>query len=229
MTAPEVRTRPASDVSLHAGAPGPAVATEAAALLNESLGAGFIRPSALVELTIEGGGVLIRARHRGGDLLGAMTARVLDHKTHTSLQGRLRLATADTSLGEGCVGEIKSIAVAPAARGMGLGTVMLAACLDFLKARGCRRVASASWVSADPQHSSLGMFKRAGFAQLATIPSFWAEDQKAAGYLCPTCGPECVCAAIILVLPLEDGPARALPWQGPRPGPVSAVRGAGRA
>ena len=228
MTAAEIRTRTASNISLHVGAPGPAVATEAAALLNESLGSGFIRPSALAELTVEGGGVLIRARSRHGDLLGATTARVLDQKSHAALQDRLRRAAADAGLGGRRVGEIKSIVVAPAARGMGLGTIMLAACLDFLKAGGCRYVVSASWVSADPQHSSLGMFERAGFAQLATIPSFWADDQKVAGYLCPVCGPECVCAAIILVLPLEDGPARALPWQGPWSGPVSAVPGAGR-
>ena len=58
MTAAEIRTRTASNISLHVGAPGPAVATEAAALLNESLGSGFIRPSALTELTIEGGASL---------------------------------------------------------------------------------------------------------------------------------------------------------------------------
>lgn len=228
MTAAEIRTRTASNVSLHVGAPGRSVATEAAALLNESLGSNFIRPSALAELTLEGGGVLIRARSRDGNLLGAATARVLDQKSHTRLQDRLRLAAADAGLGGRRVGEIKSIVVAPGARGMGLGTIMLAACLDFLKAGGCRYVVSASWVSADPRHSSLGMFERAGFAQLATIPSYWADDQKVAGYLCPTCGPECVCAAIIVVLPLEDGPARAHPGQGPGSGPVSAVRGAGR-
>lgn len=206
MTATEIRTQTASNVTLHVGAPGPAVATEAAALLNESLGTGYIRPSALAELTTEGGGVLIRARGRDGGLLGATTARVLDQKSHTALQDRLRLAAVDAGLEGRRVGELKSIVVAPAARGIGLGTIMLAASLDFLKAGGCRYVVSASWVSADPQHSSLGLLERAGFAQLATIPCFWADDQKAAGYRCPTCGPECVCAAIILVLPLDDWP-----------------------
>lgn len=228
MTAAETRTRTASNVSLHVGAPGPAVAAEAAALLNESLGSGFVRPSALAELTVEGRGVLIRARSRDGELLGATTARILDQTSHPALRVRLRPATAGAGLGGRRVGEIKSIVVGPAARGMGLGTIMLAACLDFLEAGGCRYVVSASWVSADPQHSSLGMLERAGFAQLATIPSYWADDQKLAGYLCPTCGPECVCAAIILGLPLEDGPARALPWQGSLSGPVSAGPGAGR-
>jgi hypothetical protein len=50
------------------------------------------------------------------------------------------------------------------------------------------------------------MLERAGFVQMATIPSFWADHQKAAGYLCPECGAECVCAAVVLALPLEDWP-----------------------
>lgn len=106
------------------------------------------------------------------------------------------------------VGELKPKVVAPAARGTGIGSIMLAASLDFLKARGCHDVVSASWVSADPQHSSLGMLERAGFAQVATIPCFWADDQQAAGYLCPLCGAGCVCVAVILVLPLEGRASR---------------------
>ncbi len=180
------------------------MASETAALLNESLGSGFIQPSALAELTAEGGGVLIRARGRGGELLGAATARVLDQASHAVLQDRLRLPGVDAGLVGRRVGELKSIVVAPAARGMGVGSTMLAASLDFLKARGCHDVVSASWVSADPQQSSLGMLERAGFAQVATIPAFWADDQRAAGYLCPLCGAGCVCAAVILVLPLMD-------------------------
>ena len=204
MAATGIGTRPASNVTLHVGAPGSAVASEAAALLNESLGSGFVQPSALVELTADGGGVLIRARARGGELLGAAAARVLDQASHAELQDRLRLAGVDAGLVWPRVGELKSIVVAPAARGMGVGSIMLATGWDFLKARGCHDVVSASWVSADPQHSSLGMLERAGFAQVATIPAFWADDQRAAGYLCPLCGAGCACAAVIMVLPLMD-------------------------
>jgi GNAT superfamily N-acetyltransferase len=201
-------TRPASNVSLHVGAPGSAVASETAALLNESLGSGFTQPSALVQLTADGGGVLIRARGRGGGLLGAATARVLDQASQTVLQDRLRINGVDAGLDGRRVGELKSIVVGPAARGTGIGSIMLGASLDFLKARGCHDVVSASWVSADPQHSSLGMLERAGFAQVATIPAFWADDQQAAGYLCPLCGAGCICAAVILVLPLEGRDSR---------------------
>jgi GNAT superfamily N-acetyltransferase len=208
MGAAAIGTRAASNVTLHVGAPGPAVASEAAALLNESLGSGFTQPSALAQLTADGGGVLIRARGRGGGLLGAATARVLDRASHAVLQGRPRITGIDAGLDGRRVGELKSIVVAPAARGTGIGSIMLAASLDFLKARGCHDAVSASWVSADPQHSSLGMLERAGFAQVATIPAFWADDQQAAGYLCPLCGAGCVCAAVILVLPLEGRASR---------------------
>ena len=82
------------------------------------------------------------------------------------------------------------------------GSSPIAAAVD------CHDAVSASWVSADPQHSSLGMLERAGFAQVATIPAFWADDQQAAGYLCPLCGAGCICAAVILVLPLEGRASR---------------------
>ena len=55
MGAATMGTRAASNVTLHVGAPGPAVASEAAALLNESLGSGFTQPSALAQLTADGG------------------------------------------------------------------------------------------------------------------------------------------------------------------------------
>ncbi|SKB46835.1 Sortase and related acyltransferases [Arthrobacter sp. 49Tsu3.1M3] len=208
MGAGTMGTRPASNVSLHVGAPGSAVASETAALLNESLGSGFTQPSALAQLTADGGGVLIRARGRGGGLLGAATARVLDQGSQAVLRDRLRITGVDAGLDGRRVGELKSIVVGPAARGTGIGSIMLAASLDFLKARGCHEVVSASWVSADPRHSSLGMLERAGFAQVATIAAFWADDQQAAGYLCPLCGDGCVCAAVILVLPLEGRDSR---------------------
>lgn len=203
MTITATRTPTASNVNLHVGAPGPAVATETAALLNESLGSGFVRPSDLAELTGGRRGVLVRARNRPGQLLGAATARVLGRESVDALRDRLSRAGIEAGWDVHGVGELKSIVVAPTARGMGLGTDMLAASIDFLKASGCRYVVSASWVSADPQQSSLRMLERAGFAQVATIPAFWADDQDAAGYLCPECGAQCVCAATILVLDLD--------------------------
>ncbi|UKA64493.1 hypothetical protein [Arthrobacter sp. FW306-04-A] len=44
--------------------------------------------------------------------------------------------------------------------------------LEFLKSSGCRYVAVASWVSTDPDPSSLRMLERAGFAPLATIRGY---------------------------------------------------------
>ena len=227
----EGQTRAASNVSLHVGAPGPAVAGETAALLNESLGSGFTQPSALAQLTVDGGGVLIRARGRDGGLLGAATARVLDRASHAALQDRLRITGVDAGLDGRRVGELKSIVVAPAARGTGVGSIMLAASLDFLKARGCRDVVSASWVSADPQHSSLGMLERAGFAQVATIPAFWADDQTGGRLPLPPLRRRVRLRGRHPGAPTRGqrpAAARALPWRGPRCREGSCGRGGRR-
>jgi hypothetical protein len=79
---------------------------------------------------------------------------------------------------------------------------MLQASLNFLRATGCRYALTASWVSSDPAHSSPGLLERAGFAQVAIVPGYWAADQAAAGYACPDCAEGCHCTAVIMVLDL---------------------------
>lgn len=207
MNSAATMVRSAPDTSIHVGAPGHAVAIEAAALLNASLGEGFVVASDLTRLTGDGG-LLVRARGKRGKLQGVATARILTPALSDVLQDKLRPAGSDASLTGHRIGELKSSAVAPAARCRGIGTQMLRARLAFLQGHGCRFAVVASWFSADAGHSSLGMLERAGFMQLATIPGYWADEQSAAGYACPDCGGRCRCTAIIMVLDLWNSTRR---------------------
>jgi ribosomal protein S18 acetylase RimI-like enzyme len=203
MSSTATMARPASEANLHVGVPGLAVAIEAAALLNASLGSGFITPSDLTGLGRQG--LLVRARGKRGQLLGAATARVLDQDPVNALQAKLRAAgISDSGLGGYRVGEIKSSAVIPAARGRGIGTQMLKARLEFLKGHGCRYAVCASWISSDINNTSIGLLEKAGFAQLAAVRGYWADEQTTAGYSCPDCGRRCTCTAAIMVLDLKD-------------------------
>lgn len=203
MSSTATMARPASGANLHVGAPGLAVAIEAAALLNASLGAGFIAPSDLTGL--DGQGLLVRARGKRGQLLGAATARVLDQASISTLQDKLRSAgISDSGFGGYRIGEIKSSAVIPAARRRGIGTQMLTARLAFLKGHGCRYAVCAAWISADVENASIGMLEKAGFTHLAAIRGYWAGEQKSAGYGCPDCGRRCSCTAAIMVSDLQD-------------------------
>jgi ribosomal protein S18 acetylase RimI-like enzyme len=178
------------------------VILEAAALLNASLGDGYVDPAALAELAAGGRGILVRARGKRGQIVGAATTRILTPAQATALQGKVP-AAAGTLLAGHRIGELKSSAVTPAARGRGIGTDMLRTSLAFLAAGGCRYAITASWVSADTARTSLGLLERAGFTTLATVPGYWADDQAGAGYTCHDCGGRCRCTAVIMVLDLD--------------------------
>lgn len=190
------------DATIHVGTPGPAVAAEAAAVLNASLGAGFVSASGLEQLAA-GPGVLVRARtKRGRQMVGVATAGILDPTDSAALQDKLP-ASVRASLAGHRIGEFKSLAVIPSVRGRGVGAAMLQTSLNFLRESGCRYALTASWVSSDPAHSSPGLLERAGFGSVAIVPGFWAADQAAAGYTCPDCAEGCHCTAVIMVLDLK--------------------------
>jgi ribosomal protein S18 acetylase RimI-like enzyme len=201
MTATVIRTRRTHGTILHVGAPDPAVILESAALLNASLGDGYVDQAELADIADGVRGVLVRARAKRGQIIGAATARILTPAQAEDLQEQLPAAAAGFLAGHR-IGELKSSAVDPAARGHGIGTDMLRTRLAFLKASGCRYAVTASWVSADTGHASLGLLERAGLTVLATVPGFWAAGQAAAGYTCPDCGGRCRCTAVIMVLDL---------------------------
>ncbi|HEX9088883.1 MAG TPA: GNAT family N-acetyltransferase [Arthrobacter sp.] len=187
-------------VALRTGRPKPAKARKAAALLNAALGDGFSADT--LRAVKADGGILVRAVE-DGKLLGAATAHVLDEARISRLETRLLAAGVhDVALRGHRVGELKSAAVTRAARGRGIGTAMMQTRLAFLRSAGCRYVAVASWVSADPGHSSLRMLERAGFAPLATIRGYWAQG-KFSEFPCPDCALACICTAVILILDLD--------------------------
>lgn len=186
------------DLLVHAD---PAGATDAAELLNLTLGDGCAHPDDLLALQ-DDGGILVRAVDDG--LLGAATARVLDNAETGRLLARLQAGGVnDGRLAGERIGELKSSAVTPAARGRGIGTALAEARLRHLHARGCRYVICASWASGDPEHSSLGILERAGFERIGAIAGYWRDEQQTGGYDCPECGPVCVCVAVIMILALD--------------------------
>lgn len=170
--------------------------TEASSLLNSYLGDGFVRPSELEQLTT-GRGVLVRALDGAGQLVGAATARVLNQRDLYAVQERLRRAGIRADLVGNLVGELKSAAVVPEARGLGIGSAMIRARMEFLAAQGCAMILCASWATAG--RSSQGLLEAAGFRQLAAIPGYWSDEQSTAGYLCPSCGTHCVCTAFVML------------------------------
>ena len=203
------------EVALHTEQPTPAEAAEAAALFNDSFGAGFTREKDLVELSGSDSGILVQARDTAGELMGAATARILDEMSTAGLEQRLRAAGVHRAGLEGqSVGELRSSAVVPHARGRGVGLDLVRKRLDYLKAQGCTYAVCASWAPSRGGSSSQGILNAVGFEIVAVIPRYWAEEQKIEQYLCSVCGQDCECEAIIMKRTLYDWKASSTEWSG---------------
>lgn len=197
-TATVTRSRLRTAITVHVDDPGPVRTAQAAALLNSALGKGFVDAATLSETAMDGKSTLVRAMDRQGQLLGAATARILDRGRASAMQARLRAAGIKVDMKSHPVGELTSSAVAPAARGRGIGTELVRVRMEFLRAGGCRYVVCASWVAGHRLQTSAGLLRHAGFKHLGQVPLYWAEERKRAGYLCAACGADCVCAADLM-------------------------------
>ena len=98
----------------------------------------------------------------------------------------------------------KSVAVAPAYQGQGIGSRMLRASIEVLKRQGALAGLAHLWMQS-PGNSAVRYFSRAGGKLLAVHPDKWlALSRQSAGYDCPVCGEACHCTAAEMVLTFEQ-------------------------
>ena len=91
---------------------------------------------------------------------------------------------------------VRQLAVAPAARRMGLASRLLARAEGEALARGARTAFAFGWLpSGRPEPDAVPFYEAAGYEARPDIADFYAEDSVATGALCPYCGePPCRCA-----------------------------------
>ena len=97
----------------------------------------------------------------------------------------------------GEVGVVKTVAVAPAFHGRGIGTRLTDACITEFRRRGVRALCSVAWKRGETVNIR-GVLERRGFARFAEVPDYWTDDSVREGLRCPECGdPPCRCAAVM--------------------------------
>lgn len=101
----------------------------------------------------------------------------------------------------GRVGLVDSLAVAPQARGLGLGKALTLACNAWLRAEGCTTSISTSWLSGQEQ-GSWYVFERLGFEHVGTVADFYVEVSRRDRWKCWRCGTPCRCPAALYKLAL---------------------------
>ena len=181
---------------------------QALAALRDGLGAGFITGEGLRRYVTPDArepfrGALVATDDATGAVIGALMVEIVDAEGfRASFLHSYDLARADEAivrLASEPTGLIKSIAVAPAARGRGVATSLISAGMRALAERGARRYYSLAWVSRQRGYGLCGVLTALGFRGARRIERFWYRDSLASGYRCPACGQPCECTVEVMV------------------------------
>ncbi|HEU5342740.1 MAG TPA: GNAT family N-acetyltransferase [Ktedonobacterales bacterium] len=184
---------------------------QALATLRDGLGAGFITREGLLRYVAPDApdarepfrSALAATDDATGAVIGALTMEIVDTESfQTSFLHSYDLARADETiarLASAPTGLIKSIAVAPSARGRGVATGLIGAGMRALAERGARRYYSLAWVNRQRGCQLCGVLAALGFHSALRIERFWYRDSLASGYRCPACDQPCECAVEVMV------------------------------
>jgi GNAT superfamily N-acetyltransferase len=165
----------------------------ALALLDETLGAGYISQTELEQYLSTSEKFLLAAANREGRLQGVLLA-------HLDTQGAIpQLTPAQAQLVESSTASerqafIKSLAVQKTARGQGIGTSLILAAEGRLWGWSASVIVTLAWADQHGCHLE-GVLTKLNYRLLDKTPRFWYQDSLSKGYQCPTCGNPCECAA----------------------------------
>lgn len=171
------------------------------ALFDVALGAGYVDADELRGYATPPGKTAFVAEDPAGHVVAAATG--LTASGHAVLgtmpddQRRAVLGLVPGFLdGQDAVGLLKSVAVDPGARRLGLGRAVSGAVVDELTAAGASTVVSLGWTDWDGCHIE-GTLCALGFEARGDLRDFWWADSVLHGYACPSCGHPCRCTARI--------------------------------
>ena len=95
------------------------------------------------------------------------------------------------------IGLIDSTAINKDLQGLGLGTVLLEACLKEFRERNVNIICSMGWKSVDGTINVDGILKKMGMSPSIEIPGYWNQMvDSPGGHDCPVCGRPCKCSAV---------------------------------
>lgn len=198
-----------------AAAPSELRIAQTLALLQDGLGAGYITRDALLRFvapaatpTAPSGSepfqrALVATDDTTEEVIAALLVEIVAAEAlRASFLGSYDLLRADPAmqrLERAPVGFIKSIVVAPAARGQGVARSLLAAGMQALADHGAQGYYSLAWVNQRAGCQLCGVLAALGFHSARRIERFWYQDSVARGYHCPACAGPCECAVEVMV------------------------------
>jgi ribosomal protein S18 acetylase RimI-like enzyme len=168
-------------------------------LLNRELGEGLYTVDYLLEDAANPAAAVLLAEQP--PLLGAAVSRLL---AATDAGYYDRFGPEALRLFAHRVGSLEALAVEPAFRRRGVGSLLARASLEWMVAEGCETAVTLAWESGR-ESASAPLFRRLGFRQGPTVERFYLEESLREGWACPVCGMGCRCSATLYTLPLIGG------------------------
>lgn len=173
-------------------------ASRVVALLGEALGERYIEIDDIMNSISDPDRVCFVAIV-GSEIAGAATASVfstdelpaqfpVDKREHVQALSMLRYHAR--------IGHLEAVAVSPRFRGRGIATMLVDARLKWFATKTATGVMSFGWQSADGCHIR-GVLESFDFREHGVVPDFWTESSKLNHYMCPACGSDCHCSAVI--------------------------------
>lgn len=185
------------------------------ALLHDGLGAGYITREALLRFVAPAvtpsapderepfQRALVATDDATDEVVAALLVEVVAAGAfRASFLGSYALIRADPAiqrLERAPVGFIKSIVVAPVARGRGVARSLIAAGMQALADHGAQGYYSLAWVSQRAGCQLCGVLAALGFRSARRIERFWYQDSVGRGYQCPACAGPCECAVEVML------------------------------
>lgn len=142
--------------------------------------------------------VVAYALHDSGRLAGFAMGRAM-----TGQQYVREHPTADRAIQRlGDIGGLaETVVVSPDARGCGLGTRLMNDVCAHIAARSKVPLVLPALRRHDGSVPADGLARRLGFVPYALVNDYWFADSCVRGYMCPSCGNPCRCAAHLYVCP----------------------------
>lgn len=186
-------------------------------LLQDGLGAGYITREGLLRFVTPGAmpaarepfqSALLATDETTDEVIGALLFEIVAADAfRASFLGSYELLRADPDIQrmEGArVGFIRSIVVAPVARGGGVARRLLATGMQALADHGAQGYYSLAWVNRRTGCELCGALTALDFRSVRRIERFWYQDSLARGYRCPACAGPCECAVEVMIRCLES-------------------------
>lgn len=156
-------------------------------LIDAHLGAGYFD-----SVNVSGPSGIWIGAFAHGHLIGVARAAVMPlARLPIDAKTRQRVFSAETQE----VGVLKTLVVAPTARGRGVGRRLTRERLKWLAER-VADVVTISWCESGP--AATAVLAKCGFREMGQLVAPFAGESLAHGVVCPVCGsPPCACAGVL--------------------------------